>query len=148
MTYNVLSLDQHLETGYLIPRLYISSYWITASKKYSLNSSHTILCTFGLLPLGIVRTPYTSSNGLNNITTVLLQVWHWHWITHNGWYAFKLRNQTKLISLSTKRNTVKDTPLSLQQRQKTEYFLWLILLIKDLVSYIASMGNQNTFSIP
>ena len=35
------------------------------------------------------------SYGLNSTTTVLLQVWLWHWITHEGWYAIKQRSQTK-----------------------------------------------------
>ena len=40
---------------------------------------------------------YSSSYGLNSTTTVLLQVWLWHWITHEGWYAIKQRIQAKLF---------------------------------------------------
>ena len=35
------------------------------------------------------------SYGLNSSTTVILQGWIWHKITHKGWYAIKLRKQTK-----------------------------------------------------
>ena len=31
---------------------------------------------------------------LNSTPTLLLQRWPWHWITHEGWYATKQRNQT------------------------------------------------------
>ena len=30
--------------------------------------------------------------GLNSITTVLLQRWIWHWITHKSWYTIKQTN--------------------------------------------------------
>ena len=39
------------------------------------------------------------SYGLNSTTTVLLEVWLWHWITQEGWYAVKQRNQTKQINV-------------------------------------------------
>ena len=39
--------------------------------------------------------PYpTPSYGLNSTTTVLLQGWRWHLITHEGWYTIKQRNQS------------------------------------------------------
>ena len=41
------------------------------------------------------ETHYPSSYGLNSTTTVLLQGRFWHWMTHEGWYAIKQRNQTK-----------------------------------------------------
>ena len=46
--------------------------------KVSLNYSHTITFTFGLMPLEKVRTPYPPSYGLNSITVVLIQGWLWH----------------------------------------------------------------------
>ena len=41
---------------------------------------------------------YPPSYGLNSTTTVLLEGWVWHWITHKGWYDIKQRNQTNLSS--------------------------------------------------
>ena len=34
--------------------------------------------------------------GLNNITAVFLQGWLRHWITHNGWYTIKQKNNNIL----------------------------------------------------
>ena len=36
----------------------------------------------------------SSFNDLKSITAVLQQVWLWHWITHQGLYAFKQINKT------------------------------------------------------
>ena len=44
--------------------------------------------------------PYPPSYGLNSTSTVLLEEWLWHWITHKGWYAIKQRNQTKPLPSS------------------------------------------------
>ena len=37
----------------------------------------------------------TPSNGLNNTSIVLLKEWLWHYITREGWYIIKQRNQIK-----------------------------------------------------
>ena len=42
--------------------------------------------------LGKVMNPL--SYGLDSTTTVLLEEWLWHYITHEGWYAITQRNQT------------------------------------------------------
>ena len=39
------------------------------------------------------------TEAVNNIFTVLLQVWIWHWITHKGWYAIKQRNWSRKLYL-------------------------------------------------
>ena len=36
------------------------------------------------------------SHGLSNITADFLQGWHWHYITHEVWYAYKQRNWIKI----------------------------------------------------
>ena len=46
------------------------------------------------------ETPYLPRYWLNSIIAVLLEGWLWHWITHEGWYAIKQRNQTIKIRLS------------------------------------------------
>ena len=83
--------------------------------KQELNS-HTITFTFGIIPLRKVCThPHcyimnTLSYGLSSITAVLQQGWLWHYITYEGWYAIKQRNQTKreeknLLILTSQRTT-------------------------------------------
>ena len=39
---------------------------------------------------------YPSTSGLNSTTTVLLEVWLWHWITQECSYAIKHQNQSSL----------------------------------------------------
>ena len=48
-------------------------------------------------PLGkVVNLVISPSYWLNRITTVLLQ--GWHWITHEGWYAIKQKNQPTICT--------------------------------------------------
>ena len=65
----------------------------------SSNSSHAIAFIFELIPLGRVWTPIIPppSYRLNSTTSVLLQGWLWHQITHKGWYVIKQSNQTKVL---------------------------------------------------
>ena len=64
--------------------------WIAASKEASLNSIHTIMFTFRLMPLERHEHPYPSSYGLNSITAVLQQGWLWNLMTHKRWYPIWL----------------------------------------------------------
>ena len=38
---------------------------------------------------GKSMSPYSTSHGINSDTTIPLQEWLWHWISHEGWYATK-----------------------------------------------------------
>ena len=42
--------------------------------------------------------PNFPSYGLNSTTAVLLEVWLWHYITHEGSYAIKQRNPTQTLN--------------------------------------------------
>ena len=39
--------------------------------------------------------PYSPSYRFDSTTTVLLEGWLWHLITHEGWYAIKRRNRNQ-----------------------------------------------------
>ena len=36
---------------------------------------------------------------LNSITSILLQRWFWHLITHEGWYAIKQSSQNQTLQV-------------------------------------------------
>ena len=43
--------------------------------------------------MSLCRLNYSKINRLrvNSITAILIQGWIWYWITHEGWYAIKMR---------------------------------------------------------
>ena len=64
--------------------------------KFTLQSCYCI--HFWTNALGkAMNSHYPHSCGINSTTTVFLQRWFLHWITHKDWYAIKQRNQTKSI---------------------------------------------------
>ena len=72
------------------------------------------------------------------LSTVLLQGWPWHWITHKGWYVIKQRNQT-----NQKRQT---SELWVHLMRKKFFLLSLYILLffgASVCVYIAQPNQCN-----
>ena len=82
---------------------------------------------------------------LNSTTTVLLQGWLWHYITHEGWYAIKQRHQTThMLSLGKGMNSF--IPASCKSNDTTDVLeVWLWHYITHEGWY--AIKETNTFHV-
>ena len=46
-----------------------------------------------------IEAHYSTTDGLNSITTILLQEWFGHWITNKDWYAIKQKKKARKSKL-------------------------------------------------
>ena len=116
----------------------------------SSNSSHTNMLTFGSIPLRKAWTFLFPNYKLDSTTTLLWQEKLWHWITHEGWYAIKQRQETKpnhwhyIVSfklLVIHRNTWNN--MSLYQ----QIIIIIIIIIIDSFSSFFKPTLANGFSL-
>ena len=74
-----------------------------------------------------------------NSNTVLLQIWLWHWITHEGWYAIKQGNQTDILFFKIYLNTKK---IFIIQKLMLLYFLKVLNLYLNIYKYTKLMKSK------
>ena len=108
----------------------------------SLNFSRTIILTFKLKPLGKAWTSFSLqlSYGFNSTTTVLLQEWLWHWITHDSWCAIKQRNRNHYSCYISIYRMIKEMSLPLWEH------LYDIIsnILKSLSTHSWNLSNVTT----
>ena len=68
----------------------------------------------------LIPTLIQSSYGLNSTTTVLLEGWIWHWITHEGWCVIKTKKPKKTL-IKRKMNQEKRIVIGIKKEERINW---------------------------